>query len=80
MVRSLLDDMRITRLNYHVAASCSGCRLCEAVASENFARIPGTEFFRVVKQPESWEEEQRCEEAKDRCHMHVIRRRPLEEV
>ncbi len=62
-----------TRLQYHVAASCTGCRLCEALASENFARIPGTDVFRVVKQPESREEYLRCEDARNGCHMHVIR-------
>jgi len=59
---------------YRVAASCTGCELCETFAHDIFVRIPGTEFYRVARQPETPEEERRCEEALEHCHMHVIRR------
>ena len=59
---------------YRVAPSCTGCELCENLAHGIFARIPGTDLFRVARQPETPEEERRCEEALEHCHMHVIRR------
>ncbi len=59
---------------YRVAASCTGCELCESLAHGIFVRVPGTDIFRVARQTESPEEERRCEEALVQCHMHVIRR------
>ncbi len=62
------------RLLYRVAASCTGCEVCETFARGIFVRIPGTDQFRVSRQPETPKEERQCEEALEHCHMHVIRK------
>jgi hypothetical protein len=61
-------------IHYRIAPSCDGCERCEVLAHGLFARVPGTDLFRVTRQPETLEELHRCEDALGQCHMHVIRR------
>lgn len=61
-------------MRYSVSPGCNGCRLCEYLALNNFGQLAGEGRYVVVKQPETWEEEEQCLEALERCHRQVIRR------
>jgi ferredoxin len=59
---------------YWVVGKCDGCRLCGYVAINNFAQLGDLPRYRVVKQPEGWEELEQCQEAYERCPYHSIER------
>lgn len=46
---------------------CTGCSLCEERAPENLQMTTGGRTARVVKQPDSEQEEEACIEAADYC-------------
>jgi ferredoxin len=46
---------------------CTGCSLCEERAPENMQIAAGAHIARVVKQPESKDEEEACAEAAEYC-------------
>ena len=61
-----------TRGKYYVDRECIDCDLCREVAPENFQRNEDEGYSYVYKQPESDEEEKRCEEARDSCPVEAI--------
>ncbi|MCP4007684.1 MAG: ferredoxin [bacterium] len=54
---------------------CTGCRLCEERAPENFEIPAGSSTAQVVKQPETPEEEEACVEASEYCPLGGLRAR-----
>jgi|GEM_PF-2482580 len=74
MIRVSGSSAETIGYQFVVDGGCNGCRLCEFLAVNNFARIPGAHRFQMTKQPESWEELYQCEEAYERCHQQGIHR------
>ena len=57
---------------WYVDAECIDCDLCREVAPENFERNEDEGHSFVHKQPESDEERERCDEARDSCPVEAI--------
>lgn len=57
---------------YYVDRECIDCDLCRELAPENFQRNEDEGYSYVHKQPESDQERERCEEARDSCPVEAI--------
>ena len=57
---------------YYVDSECIDCDLCREVAPENFERNEDEGHSYVVKQPETPEERELCEEARESCPVEAI--------
>ena len=57
---------------YYVDSECIDCDLCREVAPENFTRNEDEGHSFVNKQPETDEERELCEEARDSCPVEAI--------
>lgn len=57
---------------YYVDNQCIDCDLCRETAPDNFKRNEDGGYSFVYKQPESPEEEARCQEAKEGCPVEAI--------
>ena len=51
--------------------SCTGCGLCRETAPENIGQTE-IGLSRVVRQPQTLDEESRCQEAADDCPMGTL--------
>ena len=58
---------------YHTTDECDGCAYCASVAPDNFDFDRETNTYYVSKQPETTEEEEFVQEAKDDCPVDAIR-------
>ncbi len=72
MINQQILDIVSKDYSYTVSGECNGCQLCEYLAVENFARVPGKKGYHVVRQPVTWEEKEQCQEAMERCPLHGI--------
>ncbi len=72
MINQAILDIVSKNYQYKVVGKCNGCQLCEFLAVNNFARTGKGPTFRVVQQPETWEEKEQCQEAFERCPIHGI--------
>ena len=57
---------------YFVDAQCIDCDVCRVTAPDNFQRSEDKGYSYVFRQPESLEEEARCQEAMDSCPVEAI--------
>lgn len=57
---------------YYVDTQCIDCDVCRDVAPENFTRYEDGGYSFVYKQPETKEEERRCQEALEACPVEAI--------
>ncbi len=62
-----------------VDEDCIGCRLCEERAPENLEVPSGASTARVIKQPETPEEEEACIEASEFCPLGGLRANQADE-
>ncbi len=53
----------------NVNETCIGCGVCEGIAKDNF-KVEG--LSKVIKQPETPEENTACEQAIEMCPVHAI--------
>ncbi len=74
MINQEILDIVSRNYQYKVAGKCNGCQLCEYLAVNNFARVGKGHAFKVVHQPQSWEEKEQCQEAFERCPVQGIAR------
>jgi len=72
MINEAILEIVERDFSYSVAGNCNGCQLCEYLAVNNFAKSTIGNGFVVVKQPETWEEKEQCQEAMERCPLHGI--------
>ena len=57
---------------YYVDSECTECGVCRDTAPDNFGSPEGAEYTVVIKQPNSDDEEQLCEESKENCPVEAI--------
>jgi ferredoxin len=57
---------------FYVDSECIDCDLCREIAPENFERDEEEGNSFVYKQPETDEEREQCEEARDSCPVEAI--------
>jgi len=57
---------------FYVDSQCIDCNLCRDTAPDNFKHNEDGGFSFVFKQPDSSEEEEQCQEAKDSCPVEAI--------
>jgi ferredoxin len=57
---------------YYVDSQCIDCDVCRVTAPENFQRNEDRGYSYVSRQPESPDEEARCQEAMDSCPVEAI--------
>jgi ferredoxin len=57
---------------YYVDAQCIDCDVCRVTAPENFQRHENKGYSYVFRQPESPDEDARCQEAMDSCPVEAI--------
>ncbi len=57
---------------YYVDAQCIDCDVCRVTAPDNFERSADKGYSYVFRQPESSEEDARCQEAMDSCPVEAI--------
>ena len=57
---------------YYVDAQCIDCDVCRVTAPDNFQRNEDKGYSYVFRQPESPDEEARCQEAMDSCPVEAI--------
>jgi ferredoxin len=72
MINQAILDIVSKTYQYKVEGKCNGCQLCEFLAVSNFGRATKGQGFTVVRQPETWEEKEQCQEAFERCPLHGI--------
>ncbi len=72
MINEEILNIVLKNYVYSVVGECNGCQLCEYLAVNNFARVRGGSGFEVVRQPETWEEKEQCQEAMERCSLRGI--------
>ena len=57
---------------YYVDTQCIDCDVCRVTAPENFQRSEDKGYSYVFRQPQTGEEDARCEEAMDSCPVEAI--------
>ena len=57
---------------WYVDSQCIDCDVCRVTAPENFQRSEDKGYSYVFRQPESPDEEARCQEAMDSCPVEAI--------
>jgi ferredoxin len=57
---------------YYVDAQCIDCDVCRVTAPVNFQRHEDKGYSYVFRQPESPDEDARCQEAMDSCPVEAI--------
>jgi ferredoxin len=57
---------------YYVDDQCIDCDACRTEAPDNFTRNDDEGYSFVFKQPETEDEKERCEAAKDACPVEAI--------
>jgi ferredoxin len=57
---------------YYVDTQCIDCDVCRVTAPDNFQRNEDKGYSYVARQPETSEEEARCQEAMDSCPVEAI--------
>ena len=57
---------------WYVDTNCIDCDLCRQTAPDNFERNEDEGYSYVMKQPESDEEKELCQEALDECPVEAI--------
>jgi ferredoxin len=57
---------------FYVDTSCIDCDVCRDTAEKNFTRSDQGGYSFVFKQPETEEELEMCQEAKDACPVEAI--------
>jgi ferredoxin len=57
---------------YYVDVQCIDCDVCRVTAPANFQRREDQGYSYVFRQPESPDEETRCQEAMDSCPVEAI--------
>lgn len=57
---------------YFVTEDCIDCDLCRENAPDNFKRNDDGGYSFVFKQPQTAEEEARCDEAKQACPVEAV--------
>ena len=57
---------------YYVDTQCIDCDVCRVTAPENFQRSEDKGYSYVFRQPQTRDEDARCEEAMDSCPVEAI--------
>lgn len=57
---------------YYVDSQCIDCDLCRQTAPANFTRNDDRSYSYVLKQPETSEEEAKCQKAMKECPVEAI--------
>ena len=57
---------------FYVDVQCIDCDVCRVTAPDNFQRNGDKGYSYVFRQPESPEEDARCQEAMDSCPVEAI--------